>query len=123
MMGLTTLNNAQVPKDLTDWCPERLRSVDQKQPRPHCPIGYLAAAVTRVVAYCSRFSAPSVTAPTSSRSTRLLAARSAVRAVENSVHVLCICRTSMRQSREMPRFRASDVEAGRCGHAKAVIRR
>ena len=36
---------------------------------------------------------------------------------------LCMCRTSMRENREIPGFPVSDGEAGRCGKAKAVIRR
>jgi hypothetical protein len=34
-----------------------------------------------------------------------------------------MCRTSMRENREIPGFSVSDGEAGRCGKAKAVIRR
>jgi hypothetical protein len=34
-----------------------------------------------------------------------------------------MCRTSMRENREIPGFPVSDGEAGRCGKAKAVIRR
>ena len=36
---------------------------------------------------------------------------------------LCMCRTSMRENREIPGFSVSDGDAGRCGKAKAVIRR
>ena len=36
---------------------------------------------------------------------------------------LCLCRTSLRENREIPGFSASEGEAGRCGKAKAVIRR
>ncbi len=36
---------------------------------------------------------------------------------------LCMCETSMRENREIPGFSASEGEAGRCGKAKAVIRR
>jgi RNA-directed DNA polymerase len=36
---------------------------------------------------------------------------------------LCMCRTSMRENREIPGFSVSDGGAGRCGKAKAVIRR
>jgi hypothetical protein len=112
MMGLTTLNNAQVPKDLTDWCPERLRSVDQKQPRPHCPIGYLAAAVTRVVAYCSRFSAPSVTRPPHRRARR---ACSPPEAPSARLKILCMSCASAE-----PRC----ARAGRClGFAPQMSRR
>jgi hypothetical protein len=34
-----------------------------------------------------------------------------------------MCRTSMRENREIPGLPVSKVEAGRCGKAKAVIRR
>ena len=36
---------------------------------------------------------------------------------------LCMCRTSMRENREIHGFPVSDGEAGRCGKAKVVIRR
>ncbi len=36
---------------------------------------------------------------------------------------LCMCRTSMRENREIPGFPVSEGGAGRCGKAKAVIRR
>jgi hypothetical protein len=36
---------------------------------------------------------------------------------------LCMCRTSMCENREIPEFPVSEGEAGRCGKAKAVIRR
>ncbi len=36
---------------------------------------------------------------------------------------LCMCRTSMRENREIPGFPVTGGEAGRCGKAKAVIRR
>ncbi len=36
---------------------------------------------------------------------------------------LCMCGTSMRENREIPGFPVSEGEAGRCGKAKAVIRR
>ncbi len=36
---------------------------------------------------------------------------------------LCMCRTSMHENREIRGFPVSDGEAGRCGKAKAVIRR
>ena len=36
---------------------------------------------------------------------------------------LCMCRTSMCENREIPGLPVSDGEAGRCGKAKAAIRR
>ncbi len=36
---------------------------------------------------------------------------------------LCMCRTSMRENREIPGFPVPDGGAGRCGKAKAVLRR
>jgi len=36
---------------------------------------------------------------------------------------LCMCRTSMRENREIPGFPVSVGEAGRCGKAKVAIRR
>ena len=36
---------------------------------------------------------------------------------------LCMCRTSMRENREIHGFSVSEGEAERCGKAKVVIRR